>query len=394
VLILGGLSAFGPLSIDMYLPGLPSLGRTLDAPAWAVQLTLTACLAGLAIGQVLAGPLSDRFGRRRPLLAGVALYAVASLLCAAAPSIAVLVALRFAQGAVGAAGIVIARAIVRDMHSGAAAARFFSLLMLVNGLAPILAPVIGGQVLGVTTWRGVFVVLAAIGVLLVAAAAAGLRETLPPERRHPGGIAETARTFGRLLADRGFLGYALACGLGFGAMFAYISGSPFVIQDIYGASPQLFSVMFACNALGLVAASQVNRALLRRLAPRTILRTALCGQALAGVALLVVVAAGGGVWGIVPLLFVVVASLGLVMPNATALALADHPRVAGSASGLLGVLQFIVGAATAPLVGVAGTGSALPMALTVAVLSVGGALSATVLAPGSRRVPRPAAAAP
>jgi DHA1 family bicyclomycin/chloramphenicol resistance-like MFS transporter len=393
VLILGALSAFGPLSIDMYLPGLPSLGRTLDAPAWAVQLTLTACLAGLAIGQVLAGPLSDRLGRRRPLLAGVALYAVASLLCAAAPSIAVLVALRFAQGAAGAAGIVIARAIVRDMHSGAAAARFFSLLMLVNGLAPILAPVIGGQVLGVTTWRGVFVVLAAIGVLLLAAAAAGLRETLPPQRRHPAGIAEAARTFGRLLADRGFLGYALACGLGFGAMFAYISGSPFVIQDIYGASPQLFSVMFACNALGLVASSQANRALLRRLEPRTILRTALCAQALAGVALLVVVAAGGGVWGIVALLFVVVASLGLVMPNATALALADHPRVAGSASGLLGVLQFIVGAATAPLVGVGGTDSALPMALTIAVLSVAGALSATVLATGPRRVARPAAAA-
>ena len=389
VLILGALSAFGPLSIDMYLPGLPSLGRSLAAPAWAVQLTLTACLAGLALGQVLAGPLSDRFGRRRPLIAGVALYALASLLCAAAPSVAVLVVLRFAQGAAGAAGIVIARATVRDMHSGAAAARFFSLLMLVNGLAPILAPVIGGQVLRVTTWRGVFVILAAIGVLLAAAAAAGLRETLPPEARHAGGVGDTVRTFGRLLTDRTFLGYALACGLAFGAMFAYISGSPFVIQDIYGASPQLFSVMFATNALGLVLSSQVNRVLLRAIQPRTILRTALRVQALAGLTLLVVVAAGGGVWGIVPLLFVVVASLGLVFPNATALALADHPRVAGSASGLLGVLQFIVGAATAPLVGVAGTGTALPMALTIAVLGVGGALSATVLATGPARLPRP-----
>jgi DHA1 family bicyclomycin/chloramphenicol resistance-like MFS transporter len=394
VLILGALSAFGPLSIDMYLPGLPSLGRTLDAPAWAVQLTLTACLAGLALGQVLAGPLSDRFGRRRPLLAGVALYALASLLCAAAPSVAVLVVLRFAQGVAGAAGIVIARAVVRDMHSGAAAARFFSLLMLVNGLAPILAPVLGGQILTVTSWRGVFVVLAAIGVLLVAATAAGLRETLPAAARHPGGVADTVRTFGALLADRAFLGYALACGLSFGAMFAYISGSPFVIQDIYGASPQLFSVMFATNALGLVLASQVNRALLRRLEPRAILRAALGVQALAGVALLVVVAAGGGVWAIVPLLFLVVASLGLVFPNATALALADHPRVAGSASGLLGVLQFIVGAATAPLVGVAGTGTALPMALTIAVLGVGGALAATALATGPSRVaPRPVEAA-
>jgi DHA1 family bicyclomycin/chloramphenicol resistance-like MFS transporter len=371
----------------MYLPGLPELGRSLDAPAWAVQLTLTACLAGLALGQILAGPLSDRFGRRGPLLVGVAAYAVASLLCALAPSVAVLVVLRFAQGIAGAAGIVIARAIVRDMHSGVAAARFFSLLMLVNGLAPILAPVIGGQVLAVTSWRGVFLVLTAIGALLFAATATGLHETLAPDKRHPGGVGETLQTFGRLLADRTFLGHALACGLAFGAMFAYISGSPFVLQDIYGASPQLFSVMFACNALGLVAASQANRALLLRFEPLAILRAALSAQALGGVALLLVVASGGGVWGIVALLFVVVASLGLVFPNATALALADHPRVAGSASGLLGVLQFIVGAAAAPLVGVAGTATALPMALTIAVLGVGGVLSATMLASRPARIP-------
>ena len=381
VLILGALSAFGPLSIDMYLPGLPSLGATLDAPAWAVQLTLTACLAGLALGQVVAGPLSDRFGRRTPLLAGVAAYAAASLLCALAPTVLALVVLRFVQGIAGAAGIVIARAIVRDMHSGVAAARFFSLLMLVNGLAPILAPVIGGQVLRVTTWRGVFVLLAAISVVLVAAAAAGLRETLAPADRHPGGVGETIRTFGRLLGDRVFLGHALACGLAFGAMFAYISGSPFVLQDIYGASPQVFSVLFAANALGIVGASQANRALLRRFEPRAILRAALVAQASAGVALLAVVLAWAGVWGIVPLLFVVVASLGLVLPNATALALAGHPRVAGSASGLLGVLQFIVGAAAAPLVGVAGTGTAVPMATVIAVLAVGAVLSATVLVP-------------
>jgi MFS transporter, DHA1 family, multidrug resistance protein len=392
VLILGALSAFGPLSIDMYLPGLPELGRGLDAPAWAVQLTLTACLAGLALGQIVAGPLSDRFGRRRPLLVGVAAYAVASLLCALAPSVAVLVVLRFAQGIAGAAGIVIARAVVRDMHSGAAAARFFSLLMLVNGLAPILAPVIGGQVLSVTSWRGVFLVLTGVGALLFLATATGLHETLPPAQRHPGGVTETLRTFGRLLADRAFLGHALACGLAFGAMFAYISGSPFVLQDIYGASPQLFSVMFACNALGLVAASQLNRALLRRLEPRAILRAALSVQALGALMLLAVVVADSGVWPIVVLLFVVVASLGLVFPNATALALADHPRVAGSASGLLGVMQFIVGAATAPLVGVGGTDTALPMALTIAVLAVGGVVSGTALASRPARVPRPAPA--
>ena len=388
VVILGALSAFGPLSIDMYLPGLPSLGATLDAPAWAVQLTLTACLAGLALGQIVAGPLSDRFGRRRPLIAGVVAYAAASLLCAVAPSVFALVVLRFVQGVAGAAGIVIARAIVRDMHSGAAAARFFSLLMLVNGLAPILAPVIGGQILRVTTWRGVFVVLAAIGVALAVAAAAGLRETLAPADRHRGGVRETLVTFGRLLGDRSFVGHALACGLSFGAMFAYISGSPFVLQDIYGASPQLFSVMFAVNALGIVAASQANRALLRRADPRALLRGALGVQAAAAVTLLAAVTAGAGVWPIVVLLFVVVASVGVVFPNATALALADHPRVAGSASGLLGVLQFIVGAAAAPLVGVGGTGTAVPMATLIAVLGVGGIVCATVVAARPAPAPR------
>jgi DHA1 family bicyclomycin/chloramphenicol resistance-like MFS transporter len=389
VVILGALSAFGPLSIDMYLPGLPSLGATLDAPAWAVQLTLTACLAGLALGQIVAGPLSDRFGRRRPLIAGVAAYAAASLLCALAPSVFALVVLRLVQGVAGAAGIVIARAIVRDMHSGVAAARFFSLLMLVNGLAPILAPVIGGQILRVTTWRGVFVVLSAIGVALAVAAAAGLRETLAPADRHPGGVGETLVTFRRLLGDRDFVGHALACGLAFGAMFAYISGSPFVLQDIYGASPQLFSVMFAANALGIVAASQANRALLRRADPRALLRGALAAQAGAAVALLAAVTAGAGVWPIVVLLFVVVASVGVVFPNATALALADHPRVAGSASGLLGVLQFIVGAAAAPLVGVGGTGTAVPMATVIAALGVGGLVCATLVASDRAPVRRP-----
>jgi DHA1 family bicyclomycin/chloramphenicol resistance-like MFS transporter len=250
----------------------------------------------------VAGPLSDRFGRRPPLLAGVGAYAVASLLCALAPSIHVLVALRFAQGLAGAAGIVIARAIVRDMYSGRAAARYFSLLMLVNGAAPILAPVLGGQALQVTSWRGIFVVLAAIGVVLVTAAATGLPETLAPARRHAGGVTGTLRTFWRLLRDRPFLGHALACGLSFGAMFAYIAGSPFVLQDIYGASPQLFSVMFAVNALGIVAASQINRALVARHEPRAIMVAALCAQAAGGIALLAAVVAGTGVWPVVALL--------------------------------------------------------------------------------------------
>jgi DHA1 family bicyclomycin/chloramphenicol resistance-like MFS transporter len=236
-LLLGGLSAFGPLSLDMYLPGLPQLGRELHASASATQLTLTACLAGLALGQLVAGPLSDRLGRRRPQLAGVALYAGASLLCALSPSIGVLILLRFVQGAAGAAGIVIGRAVVRDLYEGDAAARLFSSLMLVGGVAPILAPVIGGQLLQVTDWRGIFVVLAGLGAALLAAAVFFLPESLPPERRSSDGLPGTGRALRLLAADRRFTGYALTSGFVMGAMFSYIAGSPFVLQEIYGLSP-------------------------------------------------------------------------------------------------------------------------------------------------------------
>lgn len=378
LVILGALSAFGPLSIDMYLPALPRLARDFGESASETQLTLSACLLGLALGQVIAGPISDSLGRRRPLLAGVAAYALASLLCVIAPSVAALVALRFVQGLAGAAGIVIARAVVRDLHAGVAAARYFSLLMLVNGLAPILAPIIGGQILRWTDWRGVFVTLAVIGAALALAVAAGLRETLPPDRRHRGGIPGTLTTFRRLLSERAFVGYALASGLAFAAMFAYISGSPFVLQEIYGVSPQLFSLMFGMNAFGIMLAGQTNARLVGRVAPRRLLVAGLGAQAVGGAALLVVVGTGIGLWGILPALFVVVASIGLVSPNATSLAMEDHPRTAGSASALLGVLQYAVGAAAAPLVGLGGR-TALPMALVIAACTFGASVACALL---------------
>jgi DHA1 family bicyclomycin/chloramphenicol resistance-like MFS transporter len=351
-LILGGLTAFAPLSIDMYLPGLPALARELSASASAVQLTLTACLAGLAVGQLVAGPLSDRLGRRPPLLAGVGGYTLASVLCAFAPTVWTLGGLRFIQGATGAAGIVIARAIVRDTHEGSALVRFFSMLMLVTGLAPILAPVIGGQVLEVTSWRGIFIVLALIGAVLLAASAIGLAETLPPERRRDGGVRATARTMVGLLRDRHFTGYALAGGFAFGALFTYVSGSPFVLQDIYGASPQAFSAVFALNSVGIVVAGQLNGRLAGRVPALTMLRIGVTTMAVSGCAVFAVVA--GGSLPLVALLvplWVLVASMGLVFPNTIALALAGHPEVAGSASALIGVLQFTIGAAAAPLAG-------------------------------------------
>lgn len=370
VFILGGLTAFGPLSIDMYLPAFPALSGDFRVSPSVVQLTLTACLVGLALGQLVAGPLSDTVGRRRPLLVGLLIYTVVSLMCALAPSAYALAGLRFVQGVGASAGIVIARAAVRDLYSGTALARFFSMLLLVTGLAPILAPVIGGQLLLLTSWRGVFLVLALFGIVLLTSTALALPETLPPDRRRPGSPRDTIRTYRALLTDRGFLGYALTGGLVFGAMFAYISGSSFVLQEIFGLSPQRFSVVFAVNALGLVCAAQLNGRLVGRFPPRRLLAIGVSGSAVGGITLLLTALTGLGFVGIVIPLFVVVASVGLVMPNSTALALADHPRTAGTAAALLGVIQFVVGGLAAPLVGLSGAHSAVPMTVAIAAMSI------------------------
>ncbi|KAB2356449.1 multidrug effflux MFS transporter [Actinomadura montaniterrae] len=373
-----------PLSIDMYLPALPKVASDLSTGAMQAQLTLTACVVGLAVGQAVAGPLSDAFGRRRPLLIGLAAYAVASLLCVAAPNVETLIALRVVQGAAGAAGIVIARAVVRDLYDGVAAAKFFSTLMLVNGLAPILAPVIGGQLLRVMPWPGVFGVLTGIGVALLLATLAWLGETLPPERRETGGLRATARTFGTLARDRSFVGPALALALAFAAMFTYISGSPFVLQDIYHLSPQAFSVAFGVNSLGIVAAGQLSGWLAGRVALARLMAAGLATVAAGGLLLLAAVLAGGGLPAVLPALFLVASGQGLIMPNATALALADRPpRVTGSASALLGLSQFALGGAAGPLAGIAGPRTAVPMAVTIAVLSL---LAAAVAAAAPSRV--------
>nr|BBH91979.1 Bcr/CflA family drug resistance efflux transporter [Thermogemmatispora argillosa] len=388
IVILGSLSAFGPLSIDMYLPALPLLSQDLGASASEAQLTLSACLVGLALGQILAGPLSDSFGRRRPLLIGLLAYILASLCCAVAPSITLLIGLRLIQGMAGAAGIVIARATVRDKYSGILMARFFSMLMLVSGIAPIAAPLIGGLLLRLTTWRGIFLFLTLLVVLIWLAALLGLPESLPPERRQSGKLETTLGTFRRLLTDRSFLGYALSCGLSAAAMFAYISGSPFVTQDIYGLSPQAFSLVFGTNALGIAIMGQINGRLVGRIAPRKLLAGALTAVAVGSGGLFLAVISGVGLIGILPALFVVVASQGMVFPNAATLALTDHPREAGSAAALVGLLQFVLGAIASPLVGIAGSQTALPMASVIGVLGFSALLTFWLL---GRRQPLNAA---
>ncbi|WP_219461337.1 multidrug effflux MFS transporter [Nonomuraea rhizosphaerae] len=380
LLILGALSAIGPLSIDMYLPALPAItGELLSAPA-QVQLTLTACLIGVSVGQVIAGPVSDVRGRRMPLIVGVAGYTAASLLCAFAPSVPVLVGFRLMQGILGGAALVIVRAVVRDLYEGAAIARIFATLMLVSGLAPILAPIAGAQLLSFTSWRGVFVALSIAGAVLLVAVLGGVRETLPAEGRHGGGLKQTATTFWQLLRDRSFIGYALTAGLAFAAMFGYISGSPFVLQEYYGATPQQYSLIFGLNAVGLTLMAQVGGRLAGRVSPARLVVAGLA-LALAGAALLMTAAVTGlGLAGVVAGLFVIMCGQGLVIPGTGALALAGQPQqVAGSASALLGVLQFALGAVAAPLVGLAGESSAVPMAAVMLGLLACAALTFALL---------------
>jgi DHA1 family bicyclomycin/chloramphenicol resistance-like MFS transporter len=386
IVLLGSIVAIGPLSIDTYLPAFPTMAKALDASPSAVQLTLTACLAGLALGQLVAGSLSDRLGRRRPILAGLAGYVAASLLCAAAPGVLTLTALRFVQGFCGAAGMVITQAVVRDRFSGASAVRVFSSLMLIIGVAPIVAPVLGGQLLELFSWRGIFVALAIVGALVWLAVATRLAETLPPERRDRRGLRHTLRTLRRLLGVRDFMGYAIASSLSFATVFAYVSGSSFVLQDVYGLSPQAFSVVFGANGVGLIAASRVNARLVGRTEPVVLLRRAMASTAAASLVLLAVLAAGGlGAWAVMVPLFAIVCSFAFALPNATALALADHPEVAGAASALLGVIQFVSGAAIAPLVGIAGTGTALPMGVVMATLGLAGVATTRILIPADVR---------
>ena len=387
ILIVGGLSAFGPLCIDMYLPALPQIGVDLRASASAVEASLAACLVGMAAGQVVVGPISDRLGRRTPLFFGLALFIAASAACAFAPSIAALIGLRFLQGFGGAAGIVISRAIVRDLYAGAMAARFFSLLMLVTGLGPVLAPQIGAELMRLGTWRIVFLALSVAGALLLAMAVFLLPETLAPGNRNPGGLTDTLRTMRHIATQRTFLASALACGLGFGALFAYVGGSSFVLENVYGLSPQQFSLVFALNAVGLITASQINGRLVGRVGPTRLLTFGLFGLATAGVCAVIVVLSGQfGLAGILPCMFLVISSNGFVAPNAMALAMNDFPESAGSASALLGVLQFSIGAAVAPLVGLGGTRDALPMAIVMASLGVTAVLVRLVLIPRRPRV--------
>jgi DHA1 family bicyclomycin/chloramphenicol resistance-like MFS transporter len=371
VLLLGALTALGSLSIDAYLPSLPSMARGLSTTEAMVQLTLTTFLVGFAAGQAFGGSVSDVFGRRRPVLVALAVYAVLSVACGLAPTIGVLLVARAFQGVVAGAVVVTARAVVRDLHSGPAAARLYSILLLVMGAAPIVGPIAGGQLLHFTSWRGIFLVLAGVTVVLLAVTFVGLRDTLAPHLRRTGGTRDALRTMRGLGHDRVFLGYFLANGFANACVFVWIAGSPFVLQRRYGFSPQVYSLVFALMTSGLIGMSQVNRWLVNRVHTRRLLRIGLTIEAIGAAGALAAFSVHGlsPVFAIIPIL-AMMSSIGLILPNALALALADHPREAGTATGLMGAPQYLMGAGLAPLVGLGGASNGVPMASLLLALSL------------------------
>jgi DHA1 family bicyclomycin/chloramphenicol resistance-like MFS transporter len=393
-LVLGAFVALGPLTIDTYLPALPTITRELETTSAAVQLTLTGTLIGLALGQLVLGPLSDALGRRRPLLAGTGLHVLASVLVLVAPSLAVLGALRVLQGVGTAAGAVIAIAIVRDLYDGRAAATMLSRLFLVLGAAPVLAPTIGGEMLRFTSWRGIFALLAVYGVLMIVVGYRTLPETLPPERRRSRGVRGTLRGYRDLFRDRAYVGLILVAGLTMAGLFSYVSGSAFVYQGEFGLDEQQFGLLFGAGAFWLIAATQLNPVLLRRWSPQQLLVVGTVTGAAAGAALVVLAGTGtGGLPAVVGSLWVVLFACGLALPNAPALALSRHGEAAGTAAALLGAIQFGVGALVSPVVGVLGNDAVAIGTVVVTALGLAIAVLVLVVRPWQLSVPDDAAAA-
>ena len=372
VVILGGLTAMGPLAIDLYLPALPTIARDLATTSAAVQVSLAMYFIGIAVGQAFYGPLSDRVGRKPDLYFGLTVFVASSVGCALAPNVESLIAFRFLQALGGCAPLVVPRAVVRDLFDERESVRILSMLILVMGLAPILGPLIGGQLLVHLGWRSVFWALTAYGAIWCVVAALFLPESLAPESRRRVPFRAILARYGQLLRDRTYLGYVFTGGFIFAGLLAYISGSPFVLIEIFHVPPERFGLFFGLNAVGIIAASQVNRWLAGRMDPRRIIRIILPIALAAGFGVLFSAYTGfGGLSGILVPLFCFIACHGFVMPNTTALAMAPHGAMAGNASALLGTLQFVVGATAGALVGILGNGTAVPFAAVIAGCGLG-----------------------
>lgn len=388
ILILGALSAFAPLAIDFYLPGFPAMATAFATDEKHIQLTLAVYFGGLAIGQLIYGPLADRFGRRVPLLSGVTLFTLASFACAYAPSLDWLIGARFVQALGGCAGMVISRAVVSDKFDAVGSAKVYSQLMLVTGLAPILAPLAGGVMVGLWGWQSIFLALSIFSVMAAIAVAVGLPETLPADKpRQP--LSGSLSRYVSLLSDRVYLGYALTGGISIAGMFAYIAGSPFVFIKLYGVPAEHYGWVFGSNAAGFILVAQLNARLLAKRGPAFLLSRTVWVYVAAALTLLGIAALRTeALWPLLVPLFICIASLGCILPNTSACAMAGQGARAGSASALLGCIQFGVAAGAASLVGVLHDGTAMPMAM---VISLCGVLAVTI-AVSTQRLQRARAA--
>lgn len=386
-LLLGLFSTLGPFTIDMYLPAFPEIVRQFNSTASLVQFSLTACLLGIGTGQLVIGPLSDIYGRRNPLLISMAIYILSSLACAFSPNIGLLIVFRFLQGFAASAGIVISRAIARDLYSGHELTKFFSLLLLVGNLGPLAAPIAGSGILSFTSWIGVFIALALLGTYLLSMTKWRLKETHPAERRRPTNFVNQLRSYGLLLRDRQFVGYMLAQGIMIAGVFAYVSGTPFIYQNIYGATPAVFAFLFGSNGISLIIGSQIVGRMAHRVSEQAFLLFGLWLALLASVAVLVVAIVHGPLITLVIPLFFFVAAIGITSTAAFPLAMESQADMAGSAAALLGVIPFLLGAIVAPLVGIAGESTAVPLGLIILATSTAAMLAYFVLV---RKVPREA----
>lgn len=362
--LLGSLSLLGPFTIDTYLPAFPIIVEQFHTNASLVQVSLTTCLLGLAFGQLIIGPMSDVQGRRKPLLTFLGLYLLSSLICAIAPNIYMLIGARFIQGFAAAGGLVISRAVVRDLYSGRELTKFFATLMLIGNLGPIVAPIIGGAILSFASWKVVFLVLTCVGIILTLVVAFKLEETLPVEKRVPSNIKKVVSNFGSLLKDREFAGYAFTQGFTTAGIFAYVSGISFVYQNIYGVSPQVFSLLFGVNGVGLIIGTQIVGRL-SRFSEKTFLKSGLALSMSASILLVIAILVHAPLVAVAIPIFLFVTSISIIGTSSFSLAMETKGHMAGSASALLGLLPFLLGSLTAPLVGIGGEHTAVPMGVII-----------------------------
>ena len=364
-ILLGSLGLLGPFTIDTYLPSFPTIVKNFDTTASLVQISLTSCLLGLGLGQLVIGPMSDVKGRRQPLLIFITLYLLASITCALAPNIYFLIIARLVQGFAAAGGLVISRAIVRDLFSGRELTKFFTMMVLVGNLGPIVAPIAGGGILAFSNWHGVFIALACIGAVLLFTVAIKLEETLPVENRVPSNLPQVLNNFGSLFKDRAFMGYAFTQGFTTAGIFAYVSGIPFVYQNIYEVTPQQFSLLFGTNGLALIIGSQLVGRLADIISERTFLKIGLAISNIAGIWLLIALLLKAPLFAVAVPIFFFVGSISIIGTTSFALAIETQGHIAGSASALLGLLPFVLGSLTAPLVGIAGAYTGVPMGVII-----------------------------